>query len=167
MAVAAGRVEDKTDCVRLVPGWGPKDENTVTCTAAACCWLLLALGAVVGSSKRPPGHCLLLLVYASWANSYQCLLGPGCIGRSRDLSLSLCVFQMDGWDGIRFIPAKIDRYRSIFVSIRARPTAKRETTYTGIPMALFIAAIALPSLSLQGVHASNMCVNLRACMRER
>jgi hypothetical protein len=74
---------------------------------------------------------------------------------------------MDGWDGIRFIPAKIDRYRSIFVSIRARPTAKRETTYTGIPMALFIAAIALPSLSLQGVHASNMCVNLRACMRER
>jgi hypothetical protein len=34
-------------------------------------------------------------------------------------------------------------------------------------MALFIAAIALPSLSLQGVHASNMCVNLHACMRER
>jgi len=36
MAVAASRLEDKTDSVRLVPGRGRRDENdTVTCTAAA------------------------------------------------------------------------------------------------------------------------------------
>lgn len=51
MAVAASRLQDKMESVRLVPTRGRKDdENTVTSAAAAACVLLLVLLAL-GCSK--------------------------------------------------------------------------------------------------------------------